>query len=141
MAEPYWSQQDYVFMRQALRLAAAQIGRTGSNPAVGCVLVRDGTVLGQGATADGGRPHGEAMALSDAVGSVQGATVYVTLEPCAHVSLRGPPCCQALIDAGVTRVVCCLEDPDPRTAGKGFQRMRDCGIIVEIGLLADEGEV
>jgi diaminohydroxyphosphoribosylaminopyrimidine deaminase / 5-amino-6-(5-phosphoribosylamino)uracil reductase len=134
-----WTRDDYAFMTLALQLAADQLGKTGSNPAVGCVIVKDGQILGQGATADGGRPHGEAMAILDAGGEIKGATAYVTLEPCAHQSQRGPSCASALIDAGIVRLVCCLEDPDPRTAGKGFERLKQACIIVEIGLFATEG--
>jgi diaminohydroxyphosphoribosylaminopyrimidine deaminase/5-amino-6-(5-phosphoribosylamino)uracil reductase len=139
MAEPIWSENDHHYMRQALALAGAQKGRTGTNPAVGCVMVRDGVIIGQGATSDGGRPHGEAVALAHAGRDSIGATAYVTLEPCAHISTRGPDCSQLLVDASLSRVVCCLEDPDPRTAGKGFQRLRDGGVRVEIGLCRQEG--
>jgi diaminohydroxyphosphoribosylaminopyrimidine deaminase / 5-amino-6-(5-phosphoribosylamino)uracil reductase len=126
-------------MQLALQLGAGQLGRTGDNPAVGCVIVKDGAIIGKGVTADGGRPHGEAMALQECGRQAQGATVYVTLEPCAHTSTRGPNCAQSLIDVGVERVVCCVEDPDPRTRGKGFQRLREGGVNVEIGLLRQEG--
>jgi diaminohydroxyphosphoribosylaminopyrimidine deaminase / 5-amino-6-(5-phosphoribosylamino)uracil reductase len=133
-----WSPQDEAFMRMALSLAKGQLGKTGTNPAVGCVIVRDGKVIAQGVTQDGGRPHGEQDALDHAAGPVAGATVYVTLEPCAHMSERGPTCSNILIESEVYRVVACLEDPDPRTAGQGFARLRAAGIIVEIGLLRDE---
>lgn len=126
-------------MQLALQLGASQLGRTGDNPAVGCVIVKNGAIIGKGVTADGGRPHGEAMALADCGGLAQGATVYVTLEPCAHLSTRGHNCSQSFLDVGVERVVCCVEDPDPRTRGKGFQRLRDGGVIVEVGLLRREG--
>lgn len=134
-----FSDADRGFMRQALFLASQQLGKTGSNPAVGCVIVQDGVVIGAGATACGGRPHGEAMALSTVVGSPKGATAYVTLEPCAHKSERGGTCADALIVAGIDRLVCCLQDPDPRTSGRGFERMVQAGIVVEVGLLQEEG--
>jgi diaminohydroxyphosphoribosylaminopyrimidine deaminase / 5-amino-6-(5-phosphoribosylamino)uracil reductase len=134
-----WSPSDITFMKLALELAANQLGRTGSNPAVGCVIVKNDQIIGQGATADGGRPHGEAVALSDAKGSVAGATVFVTLEPCAHLSIRGPACADSLIEAGIERLVCCLKDPDPRTSGLGFDRLIKAGVKVEVGLLADRG--
>jgi diaminohydroxyphosphoribosylaminopyrimidine deaminase / 5-amino-6-(5-phosphoribosylamino)uracil reductase len=134
-----WSPTDIAFMEMALELAARQLGKTGSNPAVGCVIVKDGQIIGQGATANCGRPHGEAMALATVVGSTSGATVFVTLEPCAHVSARGPDCAGSLIEAGIARLVCCLEDPDPRTSGRGFDRLVKAGVKVEVGLLADKG--
>jgi diaminohydroxyphosphoribosylaminopyrimidine deaminase / 5-amino-6-(5-phosphoribosylamino)uracil reductase len=134
-----WPDDDVMFMRRALALAASQLGRTGSNPAVGCVLVKDGKVIGEGATADGGRPHGEAMALGKVTArGAQGATAYVTLEPCAHESARGRPCSHVLIEVGIVRVVCSLIDPDPRTAGKGFEHLIKAGVVVEVGLFCDE---
>lgn len=123
-------------MRAALSMARRGLGLTWPNPAVGCVLVRDGRVLGRGATAPGGRPHAEAIALAQA-GEARGATAYVTLEPCAHHG-KTPPCAQALIDAGIARLICPLSDPDPRVAGRGFSMLREAGVSVEIGLLADE---
>ena len=122
-------------MRAALRLARRGLGQVWPNPAVGCVLVRDGKLVGRGWTQPGGRPHGEAMALAQAGDASQGATAYVTLEPCAHHG-RTPPCADALITAGVKRVVTPLEDPDPRVAGKGHARLREAGITVDIGLEA-----
>lgn len=141
---PVWTPADYEYMKLALQLAASQSGRTGTNPAVGCVIVLAGKIIGQGATGDGGRPHGEAVALASLPAQgpnaqTQGATVYVTLEPCDHVSPRGPDCTGALIDARVARVVCCVVDPDPRTAGKGLKRLSAAGIMVELGLFATEG--
>jgi diaminohydroxyphosphoribosylaminopyrimidine deaminase / 5-amino-6-(5-phosphoribosylamino)uracil reductase len=124
-----------------LRLARGQLGRTGNNPSVGCVIVQSGKIIGQGATALGGRPHAESVALSSIRSPVDGATVYVTLEPCAHTSERGPNCTDELIKAKIARLVCCLRDPDPRTAGKGFERLREAGIDVEIGLYAREGQL
>jgi diaminohydroxyphosphoribosylaminopyrimidine deaminase/5-amino-6-(5-phosphoribosylamino)uracil reductase len=120
-------------MRRALELARALDGMTSPNPAVGCVLVKDGRVVGRGRTRNGGRPHGEAVALAAAGEAARGATAYVTLEPCAHVSRRGPSCADLLIAAGVARVVAALTDPDPRTAGQGLERLRAAGIAVSQG--------
>lgn len=129
---------DARWMGAALALAERGRGRTGLNPAVGCVLVRDGRVVGRGWTQPGGRPHAEAMAL-DAAGNgageaARGATAYVTLEPCAHLSPRGPACADRLADAGVTRVVAALGDPDGRTDGRGFKRLREGGVAVSVGV-------
>lgn len=127
---------DAAHMRAALALAARALGRTWPNPAVGCVIVRAGRVVGRGWTAPGGRPHAEAIALQRAGAAARGATVYVTLEPCAHVGRAGP-CADALIAAGVARVVAAIEDPDPRTAGRGLARLRDAGVQVTCGLEAE----
>jgi diaminohydroxyphosphoribosylaminopyrimidine deaminase/5-amino-6-(5-phosphoribosylamino)uracil reductase len=124
-------------MRAALALAARGLGNTWPNPSVGCVIVRDGRVVGRGHTRPGGRPHAETEALRAATGHTRGATAYVTLEPCCHWG-RTPPCTDALIAAGVARVVVALRDPDPRVDGVGFQRLRDAGITVEQGLLEEE---
>lgn len=118
----------------AAAAALASRGRPLSrpNPSVGAFLVKDGIVVGQGWTQPGGRPHAEAMALAQAGDAAQGATLYVTLEPCAHESTRGP-CCSALVaEAGVSRVVIGVEDPDPRTAGQGIARLQAAGIIAEL---------
>ena len=130
---------DQGFMARALQLASRARFIAGPNPNVGCVLVRDGAVVGEGYTQRAGNPHAEVMALQSAGGSARGATVYVTLEPCSHHG-RTPPCSDALIDAGVTRVVAAMEDPDPRVSGSGLQRLRAAGIDVETGLLADQAE-
>ena len=119
-------------MRAALALARRSLGRTWPNPAVGCVVVRDGRVIARGRTRDGGRPHAEADALAQAGQAAKGATVYVTLEPCAHHG-KTPPCADALIAAGVARVVSALEDPDPRVKGQGHARLKAAGIAVEVG--------
>lgn len=119
-------------MRAALALARRSLGRTWPNPAVGCVIVRDGRVIARGRTRDGGRPHAEADALAQAGESARGATVYVTLEPCSHHG-KSPPCADALVRAGVSRVVSALEDPDPRVKGQGHARLRAAGIMVEVG--------
>ncbi|MDO5658098.1 MAG: bifunctional diaminohydroxyphosphoribosylaminopyrimidine deaminase/5-amino-6-(5-phosphoribosylamino)uracil reductase RibD [Paracoccus sp. (in: a-proteobacteria)] len=124
-------------MAHALGLARRGLGNVWPNPAVGCVLVRDGVIAGRGWTQPGGRPHSEAMALAQAGAAARGATAYVTLEPCAHHG-RTPPCADALIAAGVSRVVTALTDPDPRTAGQGHARLRAAGIAVTEGVLADE---
>lgn len=119
-------------MRAALALARRSLGRTWPNPAVGCVIVRDGRIVAAGRTRDGGRPHAEADALASTLEPVVGATAYVTLEPCAHHG-RTPPCADALVAAGVARVVSAMEDPDPRVKGQGHARLRAAGIAVEIG--------
>ncbi|MCC1482337.1 bifunctional diaminohydroxyphosphoribosylaminopyrimidine deaminase/5-amino-6-(5-phosphoribosylamino)uracil reductase RibD [Roseibaca sp. Y0-43] len=121
-------------MRLAIALGARGLGRVWPNPAVGCVIVRDGRILARGWTQPGGRPHAEAMALARC--DARGATVYVSLEPCAHHG-RTPPCCDALIAAGVARVVTALTDPDPRVAGQGHARLRAAGVAVDEGVEAD----
>lgn len=128
---------DLRWMRAALALAQRGLGRVWPNPAVGCVIVRNGRLVGRGWTQPGGRPHAEAMALAQAGKAAKDATAYVSLEPCAHHG-KTPPCCDALISAGVQRVVSPMEDPDPRVAGQGFGRMQAAGLSVEVGLLADE---
>lgn len=126
---------DARFMAEAVRLGATARGRSAPNPNVGCVIVSsNGDIVGRGATAPGGRPHAEAVALDQAGAKAKGATVYVTLEPCAHVSERGPACTDHLLKAKPARVVVALKDPDPRTAGKGLQRLRDAGIDVRLGV-------
>lgn len=122
-------------MAAALALARRGRGRTGANPNVGCLLVKDGCVVGRGWTQDNGRPHAEAMALAQAGSAARGATAYVTLEPCAHESQRGAACSDSLIAAGIARCVVAMEDPDPRTAGKGIARMQAAGISVSAGIL------
>jgi diaminohydroxyphosphoribosylaminopyrimidine deaminase/5-amino-6-(5-phosphoribosylamino)uracil reductase len=124
-------------MAHALRLAARGLGNVWPNPAVGCVLVRDGLVVGRGWTQPGGRPHAEVRALQQAGPLAAGATAYVTLEPCAHHG-HTPPCAEALIAAGVARVVTALTDPDPRVSGKGHQMLRSSGIVVTEGVLTAE---
>ena len=125
---------DDAHMRHALVLGQRGIGRTGRNPSVGCVIVSsDGVIVGRGRTADGGRPHAEAVALAQAGAAAKGATAYVTLEPCASVTLT-PACAQSLIGAGVARVVAAMLDPDHRTAGQGFAKLRAAGIEVVTGV-------
>ena len=124
-------------MAHALAHGRRALGRVWPNPAVGCVLVKEGRVIGRGVTQSCGRPHGETMALAMARDETQGATAYVTLEPCAHAG-KTPPCARAMIDAGVARVVTALTDPDPRVAGKGHEMLKDAGILVTKDVLAAE---
>ena len=128
---------DLAHMRTALGLAARGLGRVWPNPAVGCVLVNKGRVVGRGWTQPGGRPHAETEALQRAGAAARAATAYVTLEPCSH---RGetPPCADALIAAGIVRAVIAIEDPDPRVSGKGSAALREAGIAVTEGILASE---
>lgn len=121
-------------MRRALELARAQAGRTGANPAVGCVIVNDNAIIGEGATADGGTPHAEEQALAGV--DARGADAYVTLEPCGQRSAGGKSCSELLIEAGVARVFIALRDPHPN--GAGLTRLSAAGIAVEIGLLEEE---
>ncbi|PLL11298.1 bifunctional diaminohydroxyphosphoribosylaminopyrimidine deaminase/5-amino-6-(5-phosphoribosylamino)uracil reductase RibD [Tabrizicola sp. TH137] len=116
-------------MSHALALAARGLGRTWPNPAVGCVIVKEGRILGRGWTQPGGRPHAERMALDQAGQGARGATAYVTLEPCAHHG-RTPPCAEALVAAGLARVATALTDPDPRVSGRGHAILRDGGVTV-----------
>ncbi|HYH38507.1 MAG TPA: bifunctional diaminohydroxyphosphoribosylaminopyrimidine deaminase/5-amino-6-(5-phosphoribosylamino)uracil reductase RibD [Azospirillum sp.] len=131
------SADDLHHMRAALALAARGLGTTAPNPSVGCVLVKDGVVVGRGWTQPGGRPHGETEALTRAGDAARGSTAYVTLEPCNHHG-KTPPCSEALIAAGVARVVIACEDPDPRVAGGGIKRLREAGVEVVTGVCADE---
>ncbi len=125
-------------MGAALALGERGRGRTAPNPNVGCVLVREGRVVGRGWTQPGGRPHAEAMAMEQAGSAGQGATCYTTLEPCAHVSPRGPACADLLVAAGVAHVVAALGDPDPRTNGAGLTRLAAAGVETSVGARADE---
>jgi diaminohydroxyphosphoribosylaminopyrimidine deaminase / 5-amino-6-(5-phosphoribosylamino)uracil reductase len=125
---------DRSHMRAALALARRGLGTTWPNPSVGCVIVRDGRVAGRGTTAAGGRPHAEPIALAMAGEQAKGATAYVTLEPCCHWG-RSPPCTDALIAAGISRIVVAATDPDPRVNGQGLTKLRAAGITVETGLL------
>ena len=124
-------------MAQAIALGEAARGSTAPNPNVGCVIVRDGAIVGRGATQPGGRPHAEAVALAEAGESARGATLYTSLEPCAHRSERGPTCASLAVESGIVRVVIALQDPDPRTSGQGAAMLRDAGIDVGIGEGAD----
>jgi len=123
---------DDVYMAAALALGRRNLGRTAPNPAVGALILKDGVVVGRGWTAQGGRPHAEVVALKQAGALAHGATLYVTLEPCSHHGVS-PPCVDAIITAGVARVVSALEDPNPRVAGEGHKRLRDAGIAVSVG--------
>lgn len=126
---------DSRFMAEAVQLGEAARGTTAPNPNVGCVIVSSsGTVIGRGATARGGRPHAETVALHEAGIGGQGSTVYVTLEPCAHQSERGPACSNLLVQVQPARVVIALIDPDPRTNGKGIGSLREAGIEVKVGI-------
>ena len=128
---------DYRFMDAALALARAQLGRTAPNPAVGCIIVSDGSIVGWGATADGGRPHAERQALDRAGELARSGRAYVTLEPCAFQG-QTPPCADALVTAGVGTVLIGCLDEHPKVAGRGMARLRDAGISVETGLRESE---
>src|SRR5437762_9610023 len=128
---------DRRFMQLALTLGRRGQGRTWPNPAVGAVVVRDGVIVGRGWTQPGGRPHAEPEALRRASEAAQGATLYVTLEPCSHVG-KSPPCVDAIIAAGIARVVSAIEDPNPEVAGQGHATLRAAGIKVDVGLGAEE---
>lgn len=137
MSDPRW-------MECALALARRSLGRTWPNPAVGAVIVRDGRLIGRGATAPSGRPHAETIALAQArerygAEALRGATAYVSLEPCAHHG-RTPPCTEALIGAGIARVVCPMIDPDPRVAGRGAEALRAAGVEVVIGVRSEAAQ-
>jgi len=125
-------------MDEAIALGERGRGRTAPNPNVGCVIVSEGSIVGRGWTQNGGRPHAEAVALAEAGAAARGATVYVTLEPCAHQSARGPACADLLVEARPARVVAALADPDPRTDGDGFARFGAAGIAVDVGVGAEE---
>ena len=131
------SDDDTLFMRRALRLAARAAGRTSPNPMVGAVVVRADNVVGAGYHHAAGEPHAEVNALAQAGAAARGATLYTTLEPCAHHG-RTPPCVDAIVGAGVRRVVAAMRDPDPRTDGKGFRQLRAAGIELEQGVLETE---
>jgi len=135
------NENDRRLMAAAIRLSRRHLGLTGTNPSVGCLIVRDDgngqQIVGRGVTALGGRPHAETQALEEAGEAAHGATAYVTLEPCAHHG-RTPPCSEALITAGIARVVGAASDPDPRVSGKGYAMLRNAGIQVLEGILAEE---
>jgi diaminohydroxyphosphoribosylaminopyrimidine deaminase / 5-amino-6-(5-phosphoribosylamino)uracil reductase len=128
---------DQRFMQLALTLGRRGLGRTWPNPAVGAVVVKDGVIVGRGWTRPGGRPHAEPVALAQAGDAARGATLYVTLEPCSHFG-KSPPCTDAVIAAGIKRVVSAIEDPNPEVAGQGHARLRAAGVVVDIGVGAAE---
>jgi diaminohydroxyphosphoribosylaminopyrimidine deaminase/5-amino-6-(5-phosphoribosylamino)uracil reductase len=128
---------DHLYMSRALELAALGLFTTTPNPRVGCVIVREGRVVGEGWHRRAGEPHAEVLALAQANGAAQGATVYLTLEPCSHHG-RTPPCAEALLEAGVSRVIAAMEDPNPAVNGRGLARLREAGIEVRCGLLENE---
>ncbi len=131
--------RDIQYMKSALALARSGLGRTVPNPSVGCVIVKNGIVLARARTADGGRPHAEVNALTQAGAAARGATAYVTLEPCSHQGVTGP-CSDALIKAGIARVVIACTDPDPRVAGKGIEMLRKAGVQVVENVCRAEAE-
>jgi diaminohydroxyphosphoribosylaminopyrimidine deaminase/5-amino-6-(5-phosphoribosylamino)uracil reductase len=132
-----FSSDDHRFMQLALALGRRGQGTTWPNPAVGALVVKDGVILGRGWTQPGGRPHAEPQALQRASEAAKGATLYVTLEPCSHHG-KSPPCADAVIAAGIARVVSAIEDPNPQVAGQGHARLREAGIKVDVGLCRDE---
>lgn len=132
-----FSPDDHRFMQLALAVGRRGQGRTWPNPSVGAVVVKDGVILGRGWTQPGGRPHAEPVALQRAGEAARGATLYVTLEPCSHHG-KSPPCADAIVAAGIARVVSAIEDPDARVAGQGHARLRDAGIQVDVGLCRNE---
>jgi diaminohydroxyphosphoribosylaminopyrimidine deaminase/5-amino-6-(5-phosphoribosylamino)uracil reductase len=134
---PSTAADDARFMTLALTLGRRGLGNTWPNPAVGAVIVKDGVILARGWTQEGGRPHAEVEALRRAKKDAQGATLYVTLEPCSHKG-KTPPCADAIIKAGIARVVSALDDPNPEVAGKGHEKLRTKGIAVDIGVGAEE---
>ena len=134
-----FSPQDVAFMQLALDLAKQGEFTTTPNPSVGCILVKDGEVVGKGFHAKAGEPHAEVMALREAVEKARGATAYVTLEPCSHFG-RTPPCAKGLVEAGVSKVIAAMYDPNPQVAGKGLQILTDAGIESAVGLLEENAE-
>lgn len=136
-AEAAFAPEDHRFMQLALALGRRGQGRTWPNPAVGAVVVKDGVIVGRGWTQPGGRPHAEPVALQRAGDAAKGATLYVTLEPCSHHG-KSPPCADAIIVAGIARVVSAIEDPNPDVAGQGHTRLRAAGVAVDIGLCREE---
>jgi diaminohydroxyphosphoribosylaminopyrimidine deaminase/5-amino-6-(5-phosphoribosylamino)uracil reductase len=126
---------DEAFMRRALDLAAPRVGRTGDNPAVGCLVVRERRIVGAGATGEGGRPHAEEVALAQAGAHAQAATAYITLEPCARRSAGGVACADLLIAAKVARIVIAARDPHVNASGAGLERIRAAGVRLDEGVL------
>ena len=137
MTAPDDPDEDLRWMDAALNLGERSLGLAAPNPSVGAILVKDGVVVGRGVTAPGGRPHAEPIALAEAGEAARGATLYVTLEPCSHLG-ASPPCADAVVAAGVARVVSAIEDPNPRVAGQGHARLRAAGIAVDVGPGAEQ---
>lgn len=131
---------DEDFMRRAIAVARTHVGQTGSNPSVGCVIAKDGEIVGEGVTGVGGREHAEQAALAAAGAAARGATAYVTLEPCGQRSAGGPSCSELLVEAGVARVVVACGDSSVFAAGRGAQRLQAAGIVTDLGLLQAEAE-
>jgi diaminohydroxyphosphoribosylaminopyrimidine deaminase/5-amino-6-(5-phosphoribosylamino)uracil reductase len=131
---------DEAFMRRAIALAATRVGRTGDNPSVGCVIVRAGAVVGEGVTGEGGRPHAEELALDQAGSAAEGATAYVTLEPCALRSTGVASCSERLVAARVDRVVIASRDSSVFAGGEGCRRLHNAGIVTDRGLLEAEAD-
>ena len=132
-----FSQKDKIFIKEALRLAKKAEGRTNPNPMVGTVIVINGEVIGKGYHQKVGLPHAEIEALNSVKGSVKGATLYVNLEPCIHYG-RTPPCVDQILQSGINRVICSIIDPNPKVNGMGIKKLKEAGIDVEVGMLADE---
>lgn len=130
---------EHAFMARAIELARRGLFTTDPNPRVGCVIVKNGAIIGEGYHVRAGEAHAEVNALQDAGDDVAGVTVFLTLEPCSHHG-RTPPCCDALIAAGVSRVIVAMQDPNPKVSGQGLAKMRDAGIVVETGLLGEQAE-
>ena len=129
---------DIAFMRRAIALAAPRVGQTGSNPAVGCVIVKNGQVIAEAATAEGGRPHAEEQALAAAGAAARGAVAYVTLEPCGERSSGAASCSELLVLAGVARVVVACADPSSKAARRGLERLSAAGVEIEDGILGTD---
>lgn len=141
MTSPKQASDDIRFMGRAIALARARMGQTWPNPAVGCVIARDGELVAEAATASGGRPHAEEQAVPAAGERAKGAVAYVTMEPCGARSSGRTSCSHFLIDAGVARVVIAAVDPSPFASGRGIERLEKAGLQVETGLLAQEAAV
>ena len=131
--------EDHRWMHRALTLAMRMRGHVWPNPPVGCVIVKNGLVIAEGATRPGGRPHAERVALDEAGADAEGATLYVTLEPCSHWGTT-PPCAEAIVEAGIARVVCAIRDPDPRVDGGGFEVLRAADIALKISTCSADAE-
>ena len=130
--------EDAAFMRRAIALARQNLGRTGDNPSVGCVLVKDGVMIAEAATAEGGRPHAEEQALQTAGDAARDATLYVTLEPCGARSSGAPSCAELLVRAGVARVVVACEDASTFASGQGVEKLSAANVPVILGVLTEE---